>query len=57
MSFGDNSADRAESERKIERFMKQADADRAAREAGHKSFLTRVLGRLLKGARQGSHRA
>jgi hypothetical protein len=46
MSFGGSSADRARSERKIERFMKQADADEAARESGRKSVLRRLLDRL-----------
>ena len=44
MSFGNNPADSRKTI--LDPFMAQAEADRAARLAGHKSFLRRVLERL-----------
>jgi hypothetical protein len=46
MSFGNNPADRGPSQQSLDRLIAQADADRAARLAGHKSFFRRLLDRL-----------
>jgi hypothetical protein len=46
MSFGNHPADRAPGEARLDQLAAQADADRAARLAGHKSLLRRVLERL-----------
>ena len=46
MSFGNSPADEAEIRRRSERFRQKADAERAARLAGHKSLLRRLLNRL-----------
>jgi hypothetical protein len=46
MSFGNNPAGSAAGKQHSERFMAKADADRAARLAGRKSFLQRLLERL-----------
>jgi hypothetical protein len=46
MSFGNNPADSAAGKQHSERFMAKADADRAARSAGHKSLFQRLLERL-----------
>jgi hypothetical protein len=46
MSFGNNPADRAPSQESLNRLIAKADADRAARLAGHRSLLRRLLDRL-----------
>jgi hypothetical protein len=46
MSFGNNPADSAAGKQNSDRFMAKADADRAARLAGHKSLFQRLLERL-----------
>jgi hypothetical protein len=46
MSFGNSPADETQIRRKQERFRDKADAARAARLAGHKSLLRRLLNRL-----------
>jgi hypothetical protein len=46
MSFGINPADKALGEARLDQLAAQADADRAARLADHKSLLRRVLERL-----------
>ena len=46
MSFGNNPADEAGFKQNSERLMAKADADRAARLAGHKSLFRRLLERL-----------
>jgi hypothetical protein len=46
MSFGNNPADSAAGKQHSERFMANADAARAARLAGRKSFFQRLLERL-----------
>ena len=46
MSFGNNPADGAGFKQNSERLMAKADADRAARLAGHKSLFRRLLERL-----------
>jgi len=61
MSFGNNPADSAAGKQHSERFMAKADADRAARLAGRKSFFQRLLERLrpnrhdLSGDSQSNH--
>jgi hypothetical protein len=51
MSFGNNPADSAAGKQHSERFMAKADADRAARLTGRKSFFQRLL-ELLRPQRQ-----
>jgi len=46
MSIGKNPADDAWEKQKLDRFKAQADADRAARLAGHKPLFRRLLERL-----------
>jgi hypothetical protein len=46
MSFGNSPADSAEGKQRLDRLTAQADAYRAGRLAGRKSFLRRVLERL-----------
>jgi len=46
MSFGNNPADSAQGKWHTDRLRAQADADRAARSAGHKSPFRRLLERL-----------
>jgi hypothetical protein len=46
MSFGNNPADSTAGKQYSERFMANADADRAARLAGRKSLIQRLLERL-----------
>jgi hypothetical protein len=46
MSFGSNPADKAIGKARLDQLAAQADVDRAARLAGHKSLLRRVLERL-----------
>jgi len=46
MSFGNNPADSPSANKRYDRLMGQADADRAHRLAGHKSLLERLLERL-----------
>ena len=46
MSFGNSPGDDAERKMRSERFMAKAEAARAARLAGHKSLLRRLLDRL-----------
>jgi hypothetical protein len=46
MSFGNSPADSSRGERYSERLTSKADAERAARLAGHKSLFRRLLGRL-----------
>ena len=46
MSFGNNPADSAQGRGHTDRLRAKADADRAARLAGHKSPFRRLLGRL-----------
>ena len=46
MSFGSSPGDRAWGDEKLRKLTSQADAARAAREAGYKSPLRRLLGRL-----------
>ena len=52
MSMGDSPADRAIGKQQAERLMAKADADRAARLAGHKSLFRRLLERLGPHGRQ-----
>ena len=46
MSFGNNPADRGYEKQRYERFTAKADADRAARLAGRKPLIERLLERL-----------
>jgi hypothetical protein len=46
MSFGNNPADSGHGKLRSEQLMAQAEADRAARLAGHKSLFRRLLERL-----------
>ena len=46
MSMGNSPAERAIGKQQTERLMAKADADRAARLAGHKSLFRRLLERL-----------
>ena len=46
MSFGNNPADNATGKQYVDRHMARADADRAARLAGHKSLFRRLVERL-----------
>jgi hypothetical protein len=61
MSFGNNPADSAAGKQHSERFTAKADADRAARLAGRKSLVQRLLERLrphrqnLRGDPQSNH--
>jgi hypothetical protein len=48
MSFGTSPGDRAEGRYEVERLKKQAAADLAAREAGYKSPLRRLLSRFRR---------
>jgi len=43
MSFGNNPGDSGWGKQNLDRLVAQADADRAARLAGHKSFVRRLL--------------
>ena len=52
MSMGNNPADRAIGKQHSEWLMAKADADRAARLAGHKSLFRRLLERLRPHGRQ-----
>jgi hypothetical protein len=46
MSFGDSPADSAGGKHRVDQLKAQADADRAARLAGHKPLFRRLLERL-----------
>jgi hypothetical protein len=46
MSMGNSPAEKAIGKQRFERLMAKADADRAARLAGHKSLFRRLLERL-----------